>query len=212
MLKRRVQFCESYEKKVQFCESRSFFYKSSILWVIKVSIIWLIFLSKSILRVIFFFFKKGLILWDIWKIKFKSSSHSLKEDSIPWVILKKRFNTLSHIQRKVRFFESYSTKSLSHSEKKKKAQFFESSKKSSILSHERSSILWVIFEKGSILWVKKYFLKKNFESYSKKGEILWVMEKKVLRVIFQKRFNSLSFVSHILQEKFNSLSNIEKEV
>ena len=233
MLKRRVQFCESYEKR--FSSVSHGLCKSSILWVIKkFSIIWLIFLSKWILRVIFFFSKKGLILWDICKIKFKSSSHSLKEDSIPWVILKKRFNTLSHTQRKVRFFESYSTKSLSHFEKR--TQFFQSpSEECSILwanFWKSGSILWVTFQKmgsiflrhekeegsillsdkkGSILLCQIEKKVQSIESYSRQSSSLWViLRKRVVQFIetYSKRgFNS----SSNFQKRDNSLSQTEKK-
>ena len=91
------------------------------------------------------FLQKGLILWDISKRKFKSSSHIEK---------KKRFNSLSQVQQKVQFFESCS---------KKKKQFFQS-------WSTKSSIFRVMFRKSSILWVKKIMkIFQFFESYPKKG-------------------------------------------
>ena len=57
------------------------------------------------------FFQKGLILWDISKRKFKSSSHTEKkkvqffasswknQSLILWVVFNKRFNSLNHTSK-----------------------------------------------------------------------------------------------------------------
>ena len=97
-------------------------------------------------------------------------------------MLKNRFNSVSHFQKQVQFFESY---------------FW-------VVFCDFFQFLWVIFWKkvqffesfvkmSSIFWVMS---KKNFESYDKKrGSILWV--------IFKKGFNSLG---HIVKECDISLS------
>ena len=136
--KKDIQFFESYwqkfksvaywKKSIQFCESywKRFIKRGSTLWVIfekgfyslrntlKGSIHWFIFCvfekknSSSLwvqkgkiysLSHIFFLShtKNGSILWIILKKKFNSVSHIKKKGAILWVILKKR----------VRFFETY---------------------------------------------------------------------------------------------------------
>ena len=106
----------SHEKTFNsFSQQKSFFYLIDIFQKI-----------NSSRHLFLFFFQKRSILWDSFSNRrFKSSSDLLKEDSIPWVILKKRFNSLSHIQ----FFESDCKK-------------------------KQSLILSVVLKKGSILWIK----------------------------------------------------------
>ena len=83
-------------------------------------------------------------------------------------IFKKKFKYLSHVNKKVQFFESCEkgpsiwimkkkgwSNSLSQIEKKK----FNSL--SHIFNKKKSSIFWVISKKGSILWVFFFFKKKT---------------------------------------------------
>ena len=152
--------------------------------------------------------------------------------------IRKRYNSLKCIQKKVQVFELNSNKNEFNS--------LSQIKKFNSLSHSKiSSIIWVILKekfsslshvqkKKSILWVliskkKKrcnslshIFEKKNqFQSHRKKFRIfepqflflkksLWVMFKKKMfnslsRVPKKKRFN---FLSHIKKKRFNSLSHI----
>ena len=166
-------------------------------------------------------FKKGSILWvmlkkvqifekKLWKNQFLESF--CEEGSILWIMFffflkkKKRFNSLSHIQKSFRFFESYQKKSnLWVIFCQKKIHFFES-------LEEKSSILWVMLKKCAILWVvfKKVFgslshIRKNqtFGSYLlNKSSLLWVSwgkKSSLLWVNWRKRFNSLSYVAKRVQ-------------
>ena len=159
--------------------------------------------------------KKGSTLWVSKKKKvqfvesystkdFNSSSLIRKRSAILSFILKKRFNSVSHIQKKVQFCESYSKKSsilwvIFH--------FLESYLK-------KGPILFVIFEQKvqyfasyqrnlTVQFIASYSRNKRFnslrhtqeinqffgdiqgkrvqfcESYSKKGSILWVILEKI---------------------------------
>ena len=160
---------------------------------------------------------------------------------------RKRFKSLRRIEKKVQFFASFLTKfvlnSLSHI-LEIRFNFFDWLKKNSILwvmlENKKGSILRVIlkrgvrfcgwkegfnsvslfrFKKNLILWV---ILKKIqfFESYSKRGSILWVIKRSsILWVIIlkrevqfcepcKKRFNSLS---HTKRGRFNSFESCSKK-
>ena len=149
----------------------------------------------------------GTILWVIWKINslrnfsqkifksFENMNHMQKKNVqfVESYWKKRRFDSLSHIWKKVQFFESHLSKegsilwvilrkrfySLNHIQKK--GQFFAS-------DLEKSSLLWVMFKK------KTHF----FESYSqKKSSILWVKfikEGSLLWVILKRRFKYLNHI------------------
>ena len=122
IVKRRVQVCESYWKEgfksVSQIEKGSI--KNSILWVM---------------------FKKGSIIWPLWKKKFNSLRHIKK--SILRVFLR----------RKVHFLKSFFWKrfnSLSHININKKGSILGVIfKKVSMLRKN----LWITIKKSSILWV-----------------------------------------------------------
>ena len=114
--------------------------------------------------------------------------------------MKEKFNSLRHFEKK--HFNSLS--------QKERLELFESSLKKRFI------------QRGSIRWVKSYFLKKKFnsESHSKKSSILWVISEKVessesywrisiLWVVFKKKFN-VEKMSFSKKKKFNSVSSIEK--
>ena len=143
IFKKKVQFIETYWKKVQFFESSwkrketilYFRIRSSTLWVFPFDTMFnsLSHSSRksSILRVIFdkirsqFFesySRNPVLFFAYWKEGFTSVSE--KKGSILWVFFaSKKFDSLSHTQKEIQFFESNS---------------------------KRRSILWVI-KRGSIL-------------------------------------------------------------
>ena len=135
------------------------------------------------------------------------------------VHMKERFNSLRHLEKK--HFNSFE----SHW-KTRKVQFFESERK--------TSTLWVILKKrfmkrGSIRWVKSYFLKKKFnsESHTKKVQYFESYQRKkvessesywrisILWVVFKKK-SSMSQKSHfqkssilwVVWKKYSSVSRI----
>ena len=146
--------------KVQFL-SQNQEKKSSILSLIYVSHIWKICNSVSHIQ------KRGSILWIKQKnqffesyfskgwileghiVKKKKLSHwvILKKNRVQflWVIKKKKFNPLRHLQKRVLFFESCW----------KNVQFFES-----------YSILWVILKKFNF-WV-------NWKKFNSSSHLFWV--------------------------------------
>ena len=171
----------------------------------------------SILRVI-----RRFCCWNqiiFFRVQFFESF--CQEGSILWVMLKKSFNSLSYVEKSVRFCGSYQKNSILCIISQKFNPFFGSyQKESSILwvifskkkfnslSHLEKSILWVIWRKRcSILWVileNKEFnsvshsQKKFCASYSRKemfNSVRQKFEKKrcsILCVKLKKRFNALS--------------------
>ena len=169
MLKRRVQFFESYWKK-----------KSSILWLIFSKRVQF-FESHSILRVNFFLTKRAN-LWVRFLQKKKSvqffESYFLQKGSILGVKLRKGFNSLRHIWKKKFSAGVLFAKRVQKSNLKKKVQVFESClKKSNYLSHneKKSSILWILIAVSKVPFLRQ---KKRFNSMShveKKGSNLWIV-------------------------------------
>ena len=200
---KRAQFCESrkqgstlwvtFEKKAQFFESHSrkvqFFESYSKGWVI---------------------FKKVQFCESHRKEKSVQYFESFKKGSILWVFfLKKRFNSLKHIFQK-------GDNSLSHVEKR--WQFCDSYLK------EEETILWDIFKKVfnpliHIQFFEFFFLKKNLSHIQKKfyslsriqqkGSILWVILKKVW-VMWKK--SSILCVLYSVKSWFNSVCRIKKGI
>ena len=148
------------KKKVQFFESY---------WENKGSIIWVIFNSLSHIE-------KKINPWvKLKKVHFLESHFFFSKKKLFLESRsKKKFNSLSHIQKRVQFFAPYS---------RKRVQFLPS------YSKEKSvQVFWVIWKEGSILWVifKKVQRVQLFESSWKKGSIH-------LR-LFLKRFNPLRHI------------------
>ena len=181
----------------EFNSLSNFLKKSSILWVFfwhKVQFYESYFLIKwsNSLRHLK---EKGCNSLRIWKKGLNSLTHiknSILWDmkkSILWVIFKKfdslshtkqkKFNSWSHIWRKVQFFES--KKSVLWV-KIKRVQFFESR------FCLKNSILWVIFSRRFHSSNQIFFKKKLFASFFEKSSILWV-------IILWKEFNFLSIFS-----------------
>ena len=149
--------------------------------------------SGSTLRVIFK--KKSSILRVIFKkkVQFFEFIYTKKKVQFFEFIFneKKRFNYLSHVEKRLKLFESCSKqsskegsidwimfkrrlKSLSHV--KKGSQVFESYKKGSILwviSEKKGSIICSVFEKERVQFFEQK--KINALSNKKKSSILWVM-------------------------------------
>ena len=144
------------------------------------------------------------------------------ECSIHWVKFQKRFNSLGHIQTKVRFFESFQ-QNLCHSEKKnsllwvnKKVQFCEShSRKIQIFesyskkvqffeskNHENFSILWVIFKKGL-----------NSLSHQNKVCIIWLIFSEInySNNLFFKKKKELFLSDIFWKRKVKSSSHLWRE-
>ena len=169
ILRKRFNSLNHTQKEVQFF--RVMFRKSSILCVIFKKIVQF-FASYSK--------KKGSILWVVFK-----------KSSTLWVIQRVQHfvfltffqkHSLSQIQKKVQFFESYSKKKgqpiESNQKKHRHTQFFESNWRK-----KRGSILWVILEH-----------KKSWTL----GVILW------------KDFNSLSHIEKRFKKKLNSMSHLQR--
>ena len=124
--------------------------------------------------------KESLILWVIFeKVQFFDLSKFKREGSI----------FASYPRKKVQFFESIFKKkfnSLSHIQKK--VQCFESCKK------EKFNFYGSCWQEGF-----------NSESHMENGSVLWVMfflqKVQFLETFVKRRFNSLSFVRHILLAK-----------
>ena len=254
----KVQFVESYSKKKNWV-----IFKGSILRVTikkkKVQFCWVTFAKSSVLRVLkkIQFFKsrkkKGFNLLSRiqQKKEFNSSSLIRKRSSILWVIFRKRGSILWVIFKKkgsilwVIFWRKF----ISWSQIWKKGQFFPSylNKRSNsfrhiwtkgpilcvILQKFNCSILWVMFKKGSNIWVifpkkvnslghikegfnsSKHIEKiKSFESYWKSS----IEKCSILRVICWEGFSSLSNILKMVQffesnwkEGFHSVSHINRK-
>ena len=209
-------------KKVEFFESHRrmqlfdpFFFKKFNSWIH-------IFQKRSIYSLSQTFWKRSHFLWPMLKRRVQFLRLLFLKGSIVWILLWRGFNSLSQIfDNTVQFFESYLAQgfnSLSHVEER--VQFFESHSTSVQFFEpysKKCSILWVVFKsvrfcesyqkKSSILWVI-FFWKKSF---------LWVIWRKrlILWVIWRKRFNSLShlekevqfFESYSRKERFKSASH-----
>ena len=202
--KKKVQFCESCQKK-----------RSSILWVIfKNQFLesFYFFLFEKILWVIFFLQKKfNSVSHILWKVQ--NSFNHIEKSSILWVIFKKKVQFIeTYWKKKVQFFESswkrketfftseskksctlwdfsFDTRfnSLSHSSRKR-FQFFESYKKGfNSLSH--------IFQKKS--------LRYNF--WKKKLQVCESVKKKVQ--FFESNFKNINFKSLRQVPFFESYEN-----
>ena len=167
--------------RVIFCWWKIFWKENSSLWVIRSQILWVFFLVKK-------------SLWVMLKKGFNSSSHSEKN---LWVILKK----------KVQFFVSYfwwKLNSLSRFlNKNSKIQFFDScSKKFNSSSHaQKNSILSTHAQEISILWVFFFSKKFNSSSHVKEGSIHWVLFKKVQFFESYKKKGSILWVNFFWGEK-----------
>ena len=176
----QFQIFESYSKNFNSLSHMKRFKK------VEFSVIFVktIFNNDSILWVTFN--KRGTILWKTKNIQFieslkwfNSSSHE-KENSILWVILKKRFNVLSHIQ----VFESnWRNQSL--------VLWVVFKKKKNSLNHTyKVQSQWVTFSKRfnswkSYLWKRAQVFQSYFKnqgsillSHLKKGSIHWDTFKK----------------------------------
>ena len=196
IFKKKVQFIETYWKKVQFFESswkrmETILYfrkkKSATLWDFSVDTRFnsLSHPSRksSILRVIF-----EKIRAQFFESNSRNPVHffeSIKKKSILCVILKKDFNSVSHIEKF----------------KKKEVQFYESCIKSSILWVSffltQGSILWVILLEhwGSIFWV----------IFQKSGSIFfWVNQKKIILWVMLKR--RVQYCESCWKQGFTSVS------
>ena len=173
---KRVQFFASYSKKkgsilCVIFEEKGYYslrhiWKRSILWV-----------KQKRVQVFEKYIFKVNSLSHIWK-KFNSVSHIWKSSFLR--VTQKRFNSLSHFQKKAQFFAA----------KRQKVQFVASSKK-----------------KGSIHWVFKKKKKQFFESNKKRVQFFesYFFQKKVW-VIFSKK-NSLR---HNFKRSFKSASHQKK--
>ena len=137
------------------------------------------------------------------KEQFFESKLRKKEGTILWVKLrKKKFNPFSDIQEGFNSFNSFTVfffkkKINSVSQLKNKAQLCE--------SDEKSSILWVMFKRGSNIWL--IFPKINSVNHikNKVGS--------TLQIILEK-FYPLSHIEKVLLKKkmFNSSSHMLKRV
>ena len=186
ILNKEVQFFEPYLKK------------SSILWVLKKSVLRVkvkrvqlfescfclkvIFSRRFILRIKFFSKRKFFASLFLKKKKFNFLRVIYQMGSIRSDVLKRGFNSLSHIFWKWFDFSSFSKSHFLY--------FFQ--QKFNFLScvQKMGSILWVIFKK-TFTSLSQY-QKEKFNSLSHTGK--------------QDRFNSLSHI----EKHFNSLSHIEK--
>ena len=164
--------------------------------------------EKSVLNFFsFIFFSKISIFWVTFK----------KMGSIHWVVLKKKFVFLSHTQKEIQFFESYSFwlkrgsilsshvhkefNSLRHIQKKRFNSLRYIQRKgfnSWSYIQKKSSILWVIWRVQHFESNWKVVLKKRFNSMSHKKSVTsmshWMSS--ILWVIFLKKMlNSLSLFS-----------------
>ena len=181
----------------------------------------LIFSSFSKKKSLFVFLNKSSIFWCcVQKNEFDSLSHIL-EIRFNFFHIEKRGSFLC-VKRRVQFCESFLLQkkidSLSHTQKE--IQFFESySKRDSILwVIKRSSILWVIILKREVQFCEPCKKRFNSLSHTKRGRFNSFescSKKSILWVIFKKRFNSMSHkksfnsMSHL--KRFNSLSHISKK-
>ena len=139
--------------------------------------------------------KKGSILEVTFKKKFNSLSHIQKKSSILGVTFQKVQLFESH-SKKIQFFESYT----------KHVQFFwvTTEKEFNSLSHIRKRVqiyesykkrfsLNLFSTQGSILWVM-FLKKKVLESNFKQGSILWDIKKFHNLIVFFQKINHLSHI------------------
>ena len=209
MLKKRVQFFESYWKN----SSSHIEKKSSVLCIV-------FFGESSILWVVFFNKNSKIQFFDSCSKKFNSLSHA-QEISILWVFLKKK-SILRVMLKKVQFIESCSKKgsilwviqekrfnSLTQFLKKRVSFFFE--KKN---TEKMGSILWVILQKEEGFYSFSHAQKKQFfELNSKKVQFFESVKKqlKLRRFIKEAQFYE-SFTKRsilwviLLKEDFDFLS------
>ena len=186
---KRVQFFDSFSK----VNSLKSIKKGSTLQVILKNFNSLSHIEKVLLRKVQFFesyFEKGSILWEIFWGRVQFCESYEKKCSILWVVLKKVFNSVSRIEKRMN----------SVSRIEKKDEFCGSASKRKFNS------------------VSYFYWWKNFESWKKKGPFLWI--KKIQKFKYpshEKRFNSLSHIKKgpsigvMKKGRNNAFSQIEQK-
>ena len=180
----------------------------SILWVIqKGSILWVIFSKQKRSNSLSHIFQKKSLRHNFWKKKKLQVCESLKKKKGPilWIKFQKHkfqvsaSGTILWVMRKINSLRIFS---------KKKNQFFKSNENMSHMQKKVFDSLSRIEKKRfDSLTLNRIYLTKIqfFESYSKRGSILWVTFRKgkvqffesfwekgsILWIIFRKRVNSL---------------------
>ena len=190
---KKAHFFDSYsQNKVQFFECTSFESYSN-----EGSSIWIKIKKR----------RKAQFFRVMVKKRFNSSSHIKKRaNSLRHIQRKKGFNSLRHFGKKFNFFETWKKtrkfNSLSHIQEKGSNSVSPVQKIQFLGSHWIKSNLWVKSKKVQF-----------FESYWKKaGPILRVMWKKTFLTFFDCFFSqNFIFLSHIQSKGFDSLSRIQKK-